>query len=293
MSEKPKVYQGVRVKTTVKELLQRRRAELAAVKTLTLEFVPQNEFVSTLPGKFTSLSIMSSSSLFLNVCVVSLFSICLSLSVRFALETSECTQKTCPRSLIFIAHYYDSFTGDSSGGAQQSLQSRAFPDPTGTVPLDNVFQNQQLLNVLLPEDSFGSSPLPPPLQVWPYGHQSPVDYYSHVMDPSSPSESLNQPSPVDYNGYSPQPSSPPSSSSSCYNSPSRMESGYGFAPEHYYCQNCSRQPCYCLPHWSVGPGECLPALEYGAYGHTDCEYTSDLQDSFFRRDLINSEMCYL
>ncbi|XP_046891636.1 colorectal cancer associated 2 [Hypomesus transpacificus] len=242
MSEKPKVYQGVRVKTTVKELLQQRRAELAAVKTLTPEFVQQDEFVSTLP-----------------------------------------------------AHYYDSFTGDSSGGAQQSLQSNAFQDPTGTVPLDNVFQNQQLLNVLRPEDSFGSSPLPTPLQAWPYGHQSSVDYYSHVMDSSSPSESLNQPSPVDYNGYSPQPSSSSSSSSSssCYNSPSRMESGYGFAPDHYYCQNCSRQPCYCLPQWSVGPSECLPALDYGAYGHTDCEYPSALQDSFCRRDLINSEMCYL
>lgn len=49
MAEKPKVYQGVRVKTTVKELLQRRRAEQAAVKTVTVSqphFPSQIHFLS-------------------------------------------------------------------------------------------------------------------------------------------------------------------------------------------------------------------------------------------------------
>lgn len=94
--------------------------------------------------------------------------------------------------------------------------------------------------------------------------------------PSSPSGSLNMSSPVDYNSYSPQ----ESYSSSCYNSPNRMDSSYGFVPEHYHYQNCNLQESVSTP-------------EYAPYGTSDYVYALPAEDSYFRRDLSNSEMCYL
>lgn len=94
--------------------------------------------------------------------------------------------------------------------------------------------------------------------------------------PSSPSGSLNMSSPVDYNSYSPQ----ESYSSSCYNSPTRLDLSYGFVPEHYHYQNCNLQESVSTP-------------EYAPYGTSDYVYALPAEDSYFRRDLSNSEMCYL
>lgn len=111
--------------------------------------------------------------------------------------------------------------------------------------------------------------------------------------PPSPSDSLNLPSPGDHNSYSPQESF--SSSSSCYNSPSRIDSSYhGFAPEHYHYQHCNPQHCYCLSHCWPGAQESFPAAEYAPYyGPTDYAYPTPVEDNYFKRELpIISEMCY-
>lgn len=195
-------------------------------------------------------------------------------------------------SIIPIALYYDSIIEDAN--SQRCLQSRSFTDPAGTVQLSSAFESQQLMSLLLPEENFGSNPLPPPpsAQHWAYGHHSPINYYSHVMDSSTSPDSLTQPSPVDYNSYSPQ-SSSSSSSSSCYNSPSRIDSGYGLATEQFHYQHCSLQHCYCLSPWVAGLHDSLPAPECSSYGPTDCAYASSVHDSYFRRDLTSAEMCYL
>uniref|UniRef100_A0A8C8HGJ6 Uncharacterized protein n=1 Tax=Oncorhynchus tshawytscha TaxID=74940 RepID=A0A8C8HGJ6_ONCTS len=104
----------------------------------------------------------------------------------------------------------------------------------------------------------------------------------------SPSGSLNMSSPVDYNSYSPQ----ESYTSSCYNSPNRMDSSYGFVPEHYHYQHCNLQHCYCLSHWS-GTQESISTPEYAIYGTTDCVHASPVDANYFRRELSSSEMCYL
>lgn len=106
--------------------------------------------------------------------------------------------------------------------------------------------------------------------------------------PSSPSGSLNMSSPVDYNSYSPQ----ESYSSSCYNSPTRLDLSYGFVPEHYHYQHCNLQHCYCLSHWS-GTQESICTPEYAIYGTTDCVHASPVDGSYFRRELSSSEICYL
>ncbi|KAL0973063.1 hypothetical protein UPYG_G00198420 [Umbra pygmaea] len=235
MSDKPKVYQGVRVKTTVKELLQKRRALQTAIKTV----------------RTKSQSIASQ-----NVCVSS----------------------------SMPGQYFDAFPEEVD--SKSSFQLRAFPDNGVEV---EQFDNQQLISMTMPNETYNSGILHPTTstQHWSQElHFSNMDYYGHGMNPSSPSDSLNVQSPLDYNSYSPQESY--SSSSSCYNSPTRMDSSYGFVPEHYHYQHCSLQQCYCLSHWS-GTQESISAPEYAPYGTTD----SLVEDSYFRRDFSSSEMCYI
>lgn len=105
----------------------------------------------------------------------------------------------------------------------------------------------------------------------------------------SPSDSFNLPSPVDYNSYSPPQSN--SSSSSCYNSPTRMDLSSSFSPENYHYQHCNLQHCICLSHWS-NVQEGMVTSEFAPYGSSDCLYSYG-DDSYFRRDTSNSEMCYL
>uniref|UniRef100_A0A3P8S2P1 Lnc RNA pou2af1 n=1 Tax=Amphiprion percula TaxID=161767 RepID=A0A3P8S2P1_AMPPE len=98
--------------------------------------------------------------------------------------------------------------------------------------------------------------------------------------------------PMDHNSYSPQDSFS-SSSSSCYDSPTRMESSFrGFTSELYHYQHCTPQDCYCLPHCWPAPQESFPAPEYAPYYNpTDLPYVCPVEENYFRRDLpVSSDM---
>ncbi|KAI1893466.1 hypothetical protein AGOR_G00124010 [Albula goreensis] len=261
MSDKPKVYQGVRVKATVKELLQKRRALQAAIKTTT------------------------------NGPHINVITIDRAVALSF-IPQSVAMQDVCSPS--FSAFHFDVCPGNSLPDSSNS-QPRQYIDNVCNIPVESTaFDNQQLINMMLSEfQNFSNNPLPPPssAQHWPHGHfPSNNDYYTQGMAPSSPADSLSLPSPVDYNSYSPPQSY--SSSSSCYGSPTRMESSYGLVPDCYHYQNCSPQQCYCASHWS-GPQDCLTNLEYPPYGTPDFTYTSAMEESYYRRDMSTSEMCYL
>lgn len=113
--------------------------------------------------------------------------------------------------------------------------------------------------------------------------------------PCSFPESLKLCNPMDPNSYSPQDSFSSSSSSSCYDSPTRMESGYAaYTSEHFHYQHCNLQDCYCLQHCWPGQQESFPAPEYAPfYNPTDYPYTCTGEENYFKRDLqMSSEMCY-
>lgn len=142
-----------------------------------------------------------------------------------------------------------------------------------------------------------NTPLPPaptlPLPLC-HGLSSDADYYGHANAPCSPSDSLKLCNPMDHNSYSPQDSFS-SSSSSCYSSPTRMESSYhGFTSEHFHYQHCNLQDCYCLPHCWPGQQESFSAPEYAPYYNpTDYPYVCPMEENYFKRDLqMGSEMCY-
>ncbi|KAM9442435.1 POU class 2 homeobox associating factor 3-like isoform 1-T1 [Salvelinus alpinus] len=225
LSDKPKVYQGVRVKTTVKQLLQQKRALQTSTKTVRMK----------------SQSLVSQ-----DVCVSSSLS----------------------------DHYFDYFPEEMNSNC--IFQPR--PIPESNVQMDS-FDNQQLISMMIPNETYSSGILHPATstKLWRQENHSPnMGYYGHGMAPRSPSGSLNMPSPVDYNSYSPQ----ESYSSSCYNSPTRLDLSSGFVPEHYHYQNCNLQESVSTP-------------EYAPYGTSDYVYASPEEDSYFRRDLSNSEMCYI
>ncbi|XP_048838206.1 colorectal cancer associated 2 [Brienomyrus brachyistius] len=235
MSDKPKVYQGVRVKATVRELLQKQRARQAAVKSTTISqnFTVQDDCATPIP-----------------------------------------------------AHHFDVCSGNSIPDA--SYQTSPYIDNFCDIPMETSTFDNQYPNVMFPQDSFNSIlPADSSVQHWAHGHfLSTSDYHINGMVPSAipDSLSLNLPSP-DYNSFSPPDSY--SSSSSCYSSPSRMDSNYGFVAENYHYQHCSLQRCYCLSHWS-GPQDSPMNPEYAS----DCLYTA-MDQSYFRRDVRSSEMCYL
>lgn len=98
---------------------------------------------------------------------------------------------------------------------------------------------------------------------------------------------------VDPNSYSPQDSF--SSSSSCYDSPPRMELNYGgFSSEHFHYQHCNLQDSYCpSPRWPPQQ-ESFSAPEYAPYyPPTDYSYPCPVAENYLKRDLqMSSEMCY-
>lgn len=169
-------------------------------------------------------------------------------------------------------------------------------------------QHQQHFgDVMLPSNGYSFSPRPavdysPPLAglpassplPWSHALSSDVDYYGPGMATYSSSESLVLCNPLDNNSYSPQDSFS-SSSSSCYDSPSRMESSFhGFPSESYPYQHCS-------PHQDSGTGcwpaqqDTVPVLEYSSpyYSPTDYPYIQPVEESYFRKDFpLGSEMCY-
>ncbi|XP_040902658.1 colorectal cancer associated 2, partial [Toxotes jaculatrix] len=277
-ADKPRVYQGVRVKTTVKELLQRHRARQANSK------------------KLKPIS-------------------------QACLDLQDLCASTFPN-LIPPSRYVDPpaaiTPADASGCGARALQQRtaSFHDdtPCNIQMQGDTFDDiqQQFGDMMLPSNfysgsnsnsigggggsSYSASMLPPPTlpPSWCHGLSSDADYYGRVMAPCSSPESLKVCSPMDHNSYSPQDSFS-SSSSSCYDSPTRMESSYhGFSSEHYDYQHCNLQDCYCLPHCWPGQQENLSAPEYTPYYNpTDYPYACPVEENYFKRDLqMSSEMCY-
>ncbi|XP_041662844.1 colorectal cancer associated 2 [Cheilinus undulatus] len=274
-ADKPKVYQGVRVKTTVKELLQRHRAREAnskKVKTISQACLDLQELcASTFPNRYVD------------------------------------PPPAVPQSA----------DSDNCGARALQLRTASFPfsDSCSIQMHENVFDDnqQQLGDMMLPSNAYSGSnnhstpvgcggyttPLPTrptfPLP-WCHGLSSDADYYGQEMAPCSSPESLKLCNPIDPNSYSPQDSFSSSSSSSCYDSPTRMGSSFhgDFASEHYHYQNCNPQDCYCLPHCWPGQQESFSAPEYAPYYNpTDYPYACPVEENYFRRDLqMSSEMCY-
>ncbi|XP_015192854.2 colorectal cancer associated 2, partial [Lepisosteus oculatus] len=241
-TDKPKVYQGVRVKTTVKELLQQRRALQAATKAATNHNAQYPEACST----------------------------------------------------SFPAPYFD-YSPASSVAENNHFQFRQYTDNICyDQMIPSAYENQQLIDMILQSDNFTSNVLPPAssTQHAPSGTFHPgSDLYSLGMAPSSPCDSSNLPSPVDYSGYSPPQCY--SSSSSCYSSPTRMDSVYSSIPEDHHYQHCSLQYCYCLSHFS-GSYDNTRNPEYVPYPPSDCLYPSPVtEENYIRRDLASLDMCYL
>lgn len=127
-------------------------------------------------------------------------------------------------------------------------------------------------------------------------HSSSPSAPSFSQAPCSSPELLKLCHPVDPNGYSPQDSFSSSSSSSCYDSPTRMESGHsGFAAEHFHYQHCTPQDCYCPPScWPAQQESYPPVPEYAPYyTQTDFSYGCPVEENYFKRDYqMSSEMCY-
>ncbi|XP_037632384.1 colorectal cancer associated 2 [Sebastes umbrosus] len=275
MCDNPRVYQGVRVKTTVKELLQRLRAREAnskTVKTIVSQACSdlQDLCASTFPSRYVD--------------------------------------PPPPPPAISPA--------DSSSCGARGLQLRAasFPVADSSCNMqESAFHDiqQQFGDMMLPSNGYSgnnnnttgsassyNTSLPPPPSFplpWCHGLSSDADYYGHGMAPCSSPESLQLCNPMDHNSYSPQDSFS-SSSSSCYDSPTRMESSYyGFPSEHYHYQHCNLQDCHCLSHCWPGQQESFSAPEYAPYYNpTDYPYTCPVvEENYFKRDLqMSSEMCY-
>ncbi|XP_068173489.1 colorectal cancer associated 2 [Antennarius striatus] len=261
--DKPRVYQGVRVKTTVKELLQRHRAREAnskkVIKTISQACSDHQDLSRTFPSTFPGR--------------------CVDPPPAPPADASSCSARA-------LQMRTDSFPClDSSCSIQ--MQESVFHDI-----------QQQFEDMTLPSSGYSgnNTHLPPPHDLpspWCHGLSSDADYYGHGMTPCSSPESLKLCNPVDPNSYSPQDSF--SSSSSCYDSPTRMESGYhGFTSEHFHYQHCNLQDCYCLAHCWQGQQESFPAPDYTPYYNpSDYPYTCPMEESYLRRELQkSSEMCY-
>ncbi|XP_047449156.1 colorectal cancer associated 2 [Mugil cephalus] len=266
MSDKPRVYQGVRVKTTVKELLQRHRAREANSKKLKTACLELPELCAfTLSSRHVDPPVDASSA-----------------------DSSSCVARA-------LQVRTPSFPVPENPCSIQMQQQSAFNEIQQQ-------QQQQIGDAMLPGNGYScsnnnnnlsaghsySTPLPlPPISPlpWCHGLSSDADYYGHGMAPCSSSESLVICNSMDHNSYSPQDSFS-SSSSSCYDSPTRMESGYnGFTSEHYHYQHCNPQDCYCLPHCWPGQQESFPAVEYSPFFNpTDYPYACTAEENYFRRD---------
>ncbi|XP_035479326.2 colorectal cancer associated 2 [Scophthalmus maximus] len=289
MSGKTRVYQGVRVKTTVKELLQRLRAREANGK------------------KLKPIGQISQGSLDLQ-------DLCQSISPNLLLparhvdppppitppDASSCGSRALPlRAAQFqvpdgscsIPMQGDAFNDPQPPAGDMSLSGNCYAGNNSSSSNNNNNNNNNSIG------GNGYNPSQPPLHAlplpWYYGLSPDEDYYGHAMAPGSPPESRKLCSPADHSSYSPQDSFS-SSSSSCYDSPTRMESSHhGFASEHCHYQHCDLQDCYCLPRCRPGQQESFAAPEYTPhYAPTDYPYACQVEENYFMRDLQIPEMCY-
>ncbi|XP_073779288.1 colorectal cancer associated 2 isoform X2 [Danio rerio] len=169
------------------------------------------------------------------------------------------------------------------------FQSRPFTENVN-LQIENVYDHQQMMH-MMPSETFSDSNFGcPTSSQWSNGYlPSNTDIYGTSLVSRTPSDPFNLPSPVDYNSYSPPQSH--SSSSSCYSSPTRMDLSSSFSPESYHYQHCNLQHCFCLSHCS-DMQEGMATTEYAPYGSSDCLFSYN-DDSYFRRDILNPEMCYL
>ncbi|KAF4085927.1 hypothetical protein AMELA_G00100520 [Ameiurus melas] len=211
MSDKPKVYQGVRVKTTVKELLQKRRALQAA---------------------------------------------------ESRKKQAGTTHDVCSTP---VTGQLDILCGSS---AHDYFQPRQFAESVH-MAMEDMFDDQLLMN-MIPAENFSSS----------------------AAASSSPTHSFSLPSLVDYNSFTPPESH--SSSSSCYNSPTRMDMSSSFTSENYHYQHCTLQHCFCLSHWpNLQDGTMAADYTSPHYSTSDCFYQALGEEAYCRRDSSSSELCYL
>lgn len=238
MSDKPKVYQGVRVKTTVKELLQKRRA-LQAAESRKKQAVTTHDVCST-PVTAGQLDILCGSS-----------------------------------------------------AQDDYFQPRQFAESVH-MAMEDMFDDQLLMN-MIPAENYSSSAAvcaSAPAQ-WPHVYfPSCTEYYTNSLASSSPTHSFSLPSLVDYNSYTPPESH--SSSSSCYNSPTRMDMSSSFTSESYHYQYCTLQHCFCLSHWpNLQDGTMAADYTSPHYSTSDCFYQPLGEEAYCRRDSSSSELCYL
>ncbi|XP_029302729.1 colorectal cancer associated 2 [Cottoperca gobio] len=270
-ADKPRVYQGVRVKTTVKELLQRHRAREAnskKVKTISQACSDLQELcVSSFPSRYEDPppAIPPADA---RSCGARDFQL---RAASFPVSDSSCNSHMQEQS-----HFND---------IQQQFGDMMLPSNGYSGNYNN--NTGSSYNASLP--SLATFPL-----TWCHGLSSDADYYGHGMGPCSSPELLKLCNPVDHDSYSPQDSFS-SSSSSCYDSPTRMEpSCHSISSEHYHYQHCNLQDGYCLPHCWPGQQESLSAPEYAPYyTPTDYPYTCPVEENYFKRDLqMSSEMCY-
>ncbi|XP_054881291.1 colorectal cancer associated 2 [Poeciliopsis prolifica] len=260
-AEKPRVYQGVRVKTTVKELLQKHRAKEASRKPQPVYF-EQKELCLSVPQSRHEDPPPASPP---------------------ADMSSRVPQLRAPSLPV------------TKSSCSLHMHASAFSDP----------QQHHFGDLMLPSNDYSfssrgamdynslpaqptSSPLP-----WSHAISSDVDYYGQGMAACSSSESLTFYTPLDPNSYSPQDSFS-SSSSSCYDSPTRMETTFhGFLSKRYPYQFCSPHQDNMAGCWPAQP-ESTPLDEYTPYyPPTDYPYIQPVEESYFRKDFPQgSEMCY-
>ncbi|KAM6932958.1 colorectal cancer associated 2 [Xenentodon cancila] len=267
MSEKPRVYQGVRVKITVKDMLLQYRAREA-----------NNKKQKSVHSELKELCASTFQSLLVDP----------GLDSSPSADASSCGSQALP---LCTADPSTFPVQDGSWNIQMPGSS-----------FSSVHQHQQFGDVALPSNGYSSTarvtvdysaPLPPlpaasPLP-WCQAASSDADYYGHGMAACSSSESLALCNPPDHNSYSPQDSFS-SSSSSCYDSPTRINCSYsGFPSEPYHVQHCNpHEQCWPDQQERVAPPECPPF-----YVPTDYPYPCPVEESYFRKDLpVSSEMCY-
>nr|XP_020476378.1 uncharacterized protein C11orf53 homolog [Monopterus albus] len=260
--ENKKVYQGVRVKITVKELLQRRRAREANSKKVKTDICG-----STFPSRYVDppLPIPEEGASTCDARALQLR------TAAFPVPNSSCSIQ---------------MQGGTLNQIQQQTGDMMLPSNGYSVNNNNSIGGGSYTASLPPPPTF---PLP-----WCHGLSSDADYYGHEMAPCSSSESLKLLSTMDQSSYSPQDSFS-SSSSSCYDSPTRMESSFhGFTSEDFHYQHFNLQDCFSLPYCWSGQQESFSAPEYTPYYNpTDYSYACPVEDNYFKRDLhMSSEMCY-
>ncbi|KAM8854559.1 colorectal cancer associated 2 [Synchiropus picturatus] len=270
---KPRVYQGVRVKTTVKELLQRHRARKAnskQVKTIPQACVDVQDLYAP---TFQTLGNYGDATT--TDCCAQLFQL-------------RNSQFPAAASAFSIQLQESAFSAPLQQMQQQSQQQQQQQQPFEIFP-ENFYNN-------INTDSSCSinSMHPSPAFLPPLSQGLDVDYYDQGMGPCSSPESLKLCSPVDQNSYSPQESFS-SSSSSCYDSPTRMESSFSnFTSEHFHYQNCNPHHCYCLPHYCPSQQEYYAGPEYSAYyAPSEYSYGCTVEENYLKNNFaMNSEMCY-